>query len=169
MPQPVPEFDALGSLGPFSAAPSRDQTEMLLGASFSVGSQEIVRARFDGLTRTGIASSSSTLTLTYRDGARPGFTYVLAASLGTTGFMVGAHVVPLDPDPLFLATLGTDFPPFTMGFVGTLDADGIATATITDPVSALTGIPVFVAGATLDVSQPFNIGRVSNAETVLFQ
>lgn len=171
-PVPLAEFDAVGtSIGVYSFSPSASGNEVFLAANnpAAAGSQEIMTARFEGLTATGSASPISSLSLHYRDGARPGWTYVLAASLGNTGFAFGPFTIPIDPDFVFALTLATDIPPYTAGFSGILDAQGEATATVTDPSALLTGITLYFAGATADPLGPFPVAFVTNAVQVLLQ
>src|SRR5690606_10358869 len=45
-PTPVPEFDSIGSSGPYSIALTRDGNEAVLAGVASVGSQELFESRF---------------------------------------------------------------------------------------------------------------------------
>ncbi len=168
----LPEFDTVGpSLGVYGAAPSSDGLEMYVAAGYTTaqGSQEILSTRFNGLWHSGYAAITSSMSLNFRDGARPGAPYVLAASLGNTGFNVGSLFVPLDPDFVFTTTLATDIPPFTGGFLGTLGPDGTAFGFAGDPVGALSGLQLYVAGASLDPSTPSGVGLMSSAILIEFQ
>ena len=171
-PAEVTEFSGVGtSLGVYGISLSREGNEILLAAGFPIGSgaQEIMSARFDGLTHSGIASSTSAMRLHYRDTGGAGKVYGLACSFGNAGFAFGSHFIPLDRDVLFLRTRGTNVPPFTAGFRGVLDAHGEASGTIADPPGALTGRTIFVGGVTLDPAAPDGIRFVAHSFPLQFQ
>lgn len=172
----VTEFNAIGNpLGPYGMSVSRDGTEMIVDAataapsSTTAGVRKLQSSRFTGCTTTGIASSSSYLELRIRDGAGPVRPYVLVLSGGNTGFFVGPLFVPVDADPIFMMTLGVDVPPFTAGFAGFTDLDGIGMGTIVDPtLGTLAGITLFATGATIDPSTS-GISLIGNAVSFQFQ
>ncbi|MBN2489791.1 MAG: hypothetical protein JXQ29_02955 [Planctomycetes bacterium] len=76
--------------------------------------------------------------------------YAAAASLGTLqGIMVKGRRIPLDPDPLFFATL--QLPGIFSKFQGVLSASGMAGLTVnTPPLPGLAGIRLFLAAVTYD-------------------
>ena len=168
-------LNELAGVGPASGvagfAVSREGNEALLAAGFVVGAgaQEIMTARFDGLTADGIASTGSTMDLYYRDGAHPGAAYALALAAGNTGFPLGSRWVPLDPDPLFAATLGVSIPTLSGGFLGVLDAGGEAAATLTNPLPALAGVRIWAGGFTFDATAPFGVATIADPLAVELQ
>jgi len=87
--------------------------------------------------------------------------YVAAASLGTMpGIGIDHRVFPLNADSLFFMSLGT--PAVFQDFVGRLDGDGKATATINlPPFSFLIGLRFFVASFTVRPGAPSDIGTIS--------
>ncbi len=91
--------------------------------------------------------SSATLTASYPERAGEG--YFMAASLGTTGFFLpGGHFMPLDPDPLFYASL--NMPGIFDGFFGVISPSGHATMRFTVPnLNPLRGFRFHFAYATV--------------------
>jgi hypothetical protein len=164
-PTKVQEFSTTGTSGVFNASPSADGNELLLAAVFPAasGSQEIMSTRFDGLTHSGVATTTSAMNLHYRDSGSPNAVYALALAFGATGFPLGSRTIPLDADALFFATFATNIAGFSTGFVGTLDAQGEATGTVRNPVAVLTGVKVQAAGFTFAPGFPFGLKTISNA------
>ncbi|MBN2489789.1 MAG: hypothetical protein JXQ29_02945 [Planctomycetes bacterium] len=76
--------------------------------------------------------------------------YAAAAALGTLqGIMVGGRRIPLDPDPLFFATL--QLPGIFSGFQGVLNATGMASLTVNTPtLPGLAGVRFYLAAVTYD-------------------
>lgn len=166
------EFSGVGTLsGVFSFTRSLDGHEAILAAGFAVaaGSQELMSTTFEGLTQTGGAGIGQTMSLLYRDSANPGKFYVYGAALGTTGFPIGARTIPLDPDWLLSGTLGQSIPPFTTGWVGTLDAGGNAAGSLSNVLPFLTGFRFHVGALTFDPAAPFGVATISNTIAVEFQ
>lgn len=160
------ELTNVGStLGVYAITRMFTGNEAVLSANFgTAGAQELMSTRFDGLTHLGLPSAGNSLTLFYRDSLRPGHAYAMAAALGNTGFTVGSLQVPIDGDFLFVGTFARDFPPFTSGFFGMLDANGEAAATVTNTSSVLLGLPAMWACAvTFDPTAPLGVSTVSNA------
>lgn len=165
-PAVLTAFDTVGtSLGVYSISLTRDGNEMLLAAGFAAtaGGQELMETRFDGLTSDGAPSLSAPVRLHYRDSANAGRVYALALALGNTGFALGARTVPIDGDALFLATFAAGVPPFTTGFVGTLDAQGTGLATLQNPLPALAGVDLWAGAFTLAPAAPFGVQTIGNA------
>jgi hypothetical protein len=166
------EFDTVGTsqgVFGFTVGPSRNEAVLAAGFATAAGSQELMTTRFDGLTHVGIASLSTTMALNVRDSTRPGAIYLIGASLGNTGFSLGGRTIPLDPDFLLMGTLGISVPPWSTGFGGSLDAGGEAQGTLTDAGGALFGFSCYVGAFSLDNTQPFNLGMISNSFRVEFQ
>lgn len=171
-PQPRTEFDTVGtSLGVYSVSVTRDGQEMLLAAGFPAasGSQELLESHFDGLSSDGAPTLSSPVNLHVRDSANPGRVYALALALGNTGFPLGSRTVPIDGDAIFVATFGTGLPPFSAGFLGALDAQGTAVATLLNPLPVLSGIHLWACAFTLVPSAPLGVQTISNAVEVELQ
>jgi len=102
--------------------------------------------------------SSFQLRISFPDDA--GMPYLGAASLSIRpGLSVGSHWIPLNPDPLFVASLTT--PQVFSGFSGALSASGGATATFhIPPLEALRGTRVFFTFVSLEPGG--GIRKVSN-------
>lgn len=90
---------------------------------------------------------------------------VLASSSGTSPGIIlpGGLILPLNPDPTFVASINNANMPPLGNTIGTLDAFGRAVATITVPG----GLPPTVAGQTYDFAfatadAAGNVGMVSN-------
>jgi hypothetical protein len=162
------DFGAV-STGVFSITRSLDGHEAFLAANFTGVAQEILTSGFEGLTQSGAAGIGSIMNLHYRDSANPGKVYVYGAALGTTGFLLGTRLVPLDPDWLLIGTLGQNIPPYTAGWVGVLDAGGNALGTLTNVTPALTGFPFHVGALTFHPPAPFGVATISNTIAVVFQ
>lgn len=135
-----------------------------------LGSYEIYSSRFTGLLGLGVAGPMSTKTLRFSDPASPGMPYLAACALGSTpGIPIDTRIVPLNADPLLSVTIG-GLPPLMTGFVGVLDADGIAAGGITFPgLPHLVGFRFVVAGLVLDPVAPSGIRTITNAHEVLVQ
>ncbi len=157
--------------GIYSATFSLDGTEVLLAGGFPAanGSQEILTARFSGLTSLGAPSLIGSAALTLVDPTSAGLTYALALSGGTTGFPLGARQVPIDGDGLFLATFGTNIPLLSTGFLGVLDAAGRAQGQLTNPLAALIGLNVHAGGFVLSPAAPFGVKTITNSVALEFQ
>jgi hypothetical protein len=171
-PVALSEFDTVGtSIGVFSFTRSSNGNEAFLSAGFAAasGGQQILSTKFEGLTHSGIAGGSSAMTLWYRDTPSSGLVYVMGAALGNTGFALGTRQVPLDPDFLLVATLGTSVPPWTTGFAGVLNGSGQGSATVGNPGGMLTGLQVYVGAFTFDPAAPQGVRTVSNSFPLLFQ
>jgi hypothetical protein len=171
-PVALTEFDTVGtSIGVFSFTRSASGNEAFLSAGFAAaaGGQQILSTKFEGLTHSGTAGSSSAMTLWYRDTPSAGLVYVMGASLGNTGFALGTRQVPLDPDFLLIATFGTSVPPWTTGFAGVLSPVGEGSATVANPGGFLLGFQVYGGAFTLDATAPQGVRTISNSFPLLFQ
>lgn len=169
-PTVVSEFTNVGtSLGVYSVTVSRDRTEMFLAAGFSsaAGGQEILTTRFTGIGQDGLATPTSSLRITFRDAGAAGMAYAGTFALGDTGFLLGTRQVPLDPDSLFVAAFG-GVAGVTGGYLGVLDANGEALATVGTTIPALIGIRVFTGFFSLDATQPFGVRTISNSFALEF-
>jgi hypothetical protein len=164
-PQPVVEFRSteLNLAGTLSAEGNVYYFCRLFGTS---PAYEIYESRFEGLTQQGRATVSGAMRLHYRDSASAMRPHAGALSAGNAGFMLGSRQVPLNPDALLLATFAAGVPPLTTGFVGLLDPNGEATATLTTWMPALAGIKVHAGWFTLDVTAPFGIKTISNSTAI---
>jgi hypothetical protein len=138
---------------------------MFLAASFAAtaGSQEILVSRFDGLTTTGIASSTGAVDLRFRDSTSAGAPCAFALSGGNTGFALGARTIPLDLDGILLGSLGADIAGFSTGFLGVLDAQGEAVAQLGNPLPVFVGLHLFAGAFAFDAAAPFGVKTISNA------
>jgi hypothetical protein len=91
--------------------------------------------------------------------------YALAFSLTgfTPGIPLGERTIPLEPDPVFFASLSGALVPFLRENVGTLDQDGHAVATLDlSSVAAVSaGTRVWMAAATVDPAAPHGIRTIS--------
>jgi len=88
------------------------------------------------------------------------------AALGNVGFSLGTRAIPVSPD--FLA-VGT-FANATFGFVGATDPVGKAVVSILlPPLPAIVGLRIFTSTVTLDGTQPFGIGHISNEHSFVIQ
>lgn len=149
----------------FSLAPtlSFNGNEMYFSRLFTTGSYEHMYTRFEGLTAVGYASPSQTMTLAYRDSTAPFKTFVGALALGSTpGITLGTRTIPLNPDVLFLNSIG-GIPGVATGFAGLLDANGEAGGAITMPFPQLVGLHLFAGFLTIDLNAPFGVQTISNA------
>jgi hypothetical protein len=102
------------------------------------------------------------------DGGRP---YLGAAALsGERGVALGdGRRIPLDPDPLFLATVQNLLPAVFPGFTGVLDPAGRAQPGIAIPDEpALAGLQLFVAFCSLDLA-PAGVRSISNRLPILVE
>ena len=76
-------------------------------------------------------------------------------------------IIPLNPPFLFMQ-YGTAFPSLFTGFIGALDANGVAIATFNTSLhTALVGLSLSAAGVTIDTTSTTGIGRISNGVTLL--
>lgn len=167
-PMPLAEFDGVGtSTGVFSFSRSFTGHEAVLAANFGTnGAQELMTTRFEGLTVTNVPTSLAPAAIVYRDSANPNSLYAFGAAFGTTGFPLGTRTVPLDPDFLLSATLGVNFAGFSTGWIGGLDADGIGSGTLANPVPAFAGLVIHVGAFTFVPSAPFGVATISNPVAV---
>lgn len=94
----------------------------------------------------------------------PGDIYAIGCAFGAqTGQYVGSQFVPIDPDPLFFATLAPR-PSEFVGFDGVLDTTGSAIAQIVLPFEpSIAGFIVYFAVATFDPASFLPLTGVSNA------
>ncbi len=86
----------------------------------------------------------------------PNARYVAALSLGglRPGIATPAGTIPIVADALFLSTLGRDLPGFTSGFVGTVDAAGLASASVRIPAGVPTGTRFYFTAVAIDPTKP---------------
>jgi len=103
---------------------------------------------FDGVVIDSLTSAyprpGATVDLDLR--GFPGADYQAAASLGAGGFPLQYGRVPLDLDPLFIASATGALGPIFQGFAGRLDATGSAAIRVAIPPAAgLVGLTVHVA------------------------
>lgn len=100
--------------------------------------------------------------------AEPNAFYRIAASLGDTpGLKLGMRTIPLNVDPLFLATLSDALPTIFRRFSGYLNQRGEARAWIDVPSAAeLVGLKFWIAYVTLDANEPFGVKTISIATEV---
>jgi len=118
----------------------------------------------------GLLTPGSRATIRIKASGDPNRGYVLGASLGTTpGIGTARGTIPLNPDPLLLASLSGS--PMFHSFAGVLDASGRADAYIDIPGlrPGLVGARFFVAFVTLDPAQPAGIATISGAVPVFVQ
>lgn len=94
----------------------------------------------------------------------PGDIYAIGCAFGAqTGQYVGSQFVPIDPDPLFFATLAPR-PSAFVGFDGLLDATGSAIAQIVLPFEpSIAGLDLYFAASTFDPTSFLPLTGVSNA------
>jgi len=82
------------------------------------------------------------------------------------------RATPLNWDSLFQQTFGIGYPPFTMGWNGTLDGGGSAGVTIDLsplPPNAFANTYVHFQAAVLDPNAPTGVSRLTNLFSVVFQ
>lgn len=168
-PVAVPELSASGNfvLGPTLSA---DGHTIYLSENLGIsgGSYEIESSRFDGLTTSGIAGTTGTMSVHYVDTPHPSFVYLGVFSFGSSpGFALGSRQVPLNADALFLNSVG-GIAGLTTGYAGVLDATGAATATLGPVPAALVGVQLWTGFFTLDGGAPFGIGTISNSVELEF-
>jgi hypothetical protein len=90
----------------------------------------------------------------------PGQPYVLAFSMGNSGFVAAGYWIPLTPDSLFFDSLNA-------GIMGVLDGSGQGGLSFPIPNSpALHGLTFYAAGAVLNASTPPALGAVLPAAKV---
>jgi hypothetical protein len=116
------------------------------GSGIDVTACEIDRC--STLVGLGSTAPGGTYTLLLSLPERAGQAYLLASSLSLRpGVTVGGFGLPINVDPLFLASL--TMPAVFEGYAGTLDASGRAAARIRIPaITGLRGVRVFTAGIT---------------------
>jgi hypothetical protein len=86
--------------------------------------------------------------------------YYGLAALGAGTFPLGARALPLAPDALFSLSLSLAGP---LGLTGVTNASGLGTPQFNIPnLAALVGLRIFVSTFTLDGTQPFGVGHISN-------
>jgi hypothetical protein len=149
----------------FTLAPtlSYNGNEMYFSRLFTSGSYEHMYTKFEGLTAVGYATPTQSRSLAYRDSGAPFQVYVGALSLGTSpGIALGTRTIPLNPDVLFLNSIG-GIPGVATGFAGALDANGQAGGAITMPFPQLLGLHLFAGFLTIDLNAPFGVRTISNA------
>lgn len=102
------------------------------------------------LVPDGFFIVGTTTVVTVQAPADVGSSYIVAAAFDSNpGFSVGGVHIPLNPDPLFWATLMAN--PFTLGFQGSIPAGGSAPAqVILPPDPALIGVEFYLAAVLLD-------------------
>jgi hypothetical protein len=135
-----------------------------------LGSYDLYSARFTGLLGLGIAGPGSSQDLRFSDPASAGRFYFAASSGGSVpGIPIDTRVLPLNFDLLLQLTLG-GLPPLLNGYVGVLDADGIAAGRITFiGFPQLVGLRFVTAFLVLDPAAPSGIRTISNAHETLVQ
>lgn len=88
---------------------------------------------------------------------------VVAASMGRSGIPIAGQVIPLSPDPLFVATAQNLLPTLFRRYQQVLDANGRGTAQLAIPATnVLRGLTLHHAFVILDPSRPGGIGTISN-------
>ena len=168
-PVTLTEFSTVGTLqGVFGFTRSRIGNDAILAAGFSTtaGSQELMNTRFTGLTHFGIASGNTVMGLQWRDPSAPGLVYALGAAFGNTGFPIDTRTVPLDPDFLLQATLAQNHAPFSIGWIGVLDAGGEGGGALGNPIPALAGLQIWIGGFTFDATAPSGVRTIGNSFAV---
>lgn len=132
------------------------------------GSYDIHVSRFTGLVGDGIVGPTTVQALRFSDPTSPGRTYVAGAALGSSpGIPVDTRIVPLNADSLFFVTFG-GLPPLLNGYTGVLDADGVASGSISFAgLSVLQGLRFVNAFVVVDFTAPSRIKTISNAHEVL--
>lgn len=90
------------------------------------------------------------------DPSHQGLTFVMGCALSSAaGFAAGPFgsmpISPLDPDPLFFASL-TYGPPTFVGFAGPIPVGGATSSTLVLPPGTPSGVPIRIAAAVLDPS-----------------
>jgi len=111
------------------------------------GDLEVYGSR--NIVATGDPSPGSTLSLRFNEPNSPGALYIAAASLSTNpGIPTPAGIVDLTPDDLFM--LSQLAPSMFINFLGVLDANGSAIASVAVPaVPALKGFRFFISFVTI--------------------
>jgi hypothetical protein len=88
------------------------------------------------------------------------------AALGNTGFAIGSRRIPVDGDFMAVGTFGNA----GFGFAGATDAAGNAVMSIfIPPIPALVGFRLFTSAVTVDWTQPFGVGNISNEHAFVIQ
>jgi len=148
----------------------RDELFFSSNRAGGLGDYDIWSTRFIGLTSAGAAGPGKTQILSFSDPTSVGRVYLAAASLGSTpGIPIGTRTLPLNPDALFVLSVG-GLPPILNGYNRVIDANGAARGTIIFPNNpAITGIVFFNAFVVFDSAAPHGIKTISNAHQVLTQ
>jgi hypothetical protein len=123
-----------------------------------------LRAR---LEFAGLAPVGQTVALGLRSPSAAGRPYLAGLSFGyQPGIALGVRAVPLNADALFFLSIAPP-PGLLVGFSGTLDVNGSATAQIIVPNDAsLIGMTGYAAFAVGDVAEPLGIAGISNATKI---
>lgn len=88
------------------------------------------------------------------------------AALGNTGFTFGARAIPVSPDFMAVGTFGNA----GFGFAGATDTAGNAVMSIVIPaIPAIVGMRLFTSAVTVDWTQPFGVGHISNEHSFVIQ
>lgn len=96
----------------------------------------------------------------------PNAAWIGMLALGNQAWALGNRAVPVSPDFLAVATIAD--PGF--GMVGMTDANGDSTMTIPiPPMPFLVGWRVYACALTLDSTQPFGVGNISNEQGFVIQ
>lgn len=148
----------------------RDELFFSSNRAGGLGDYDIWSTRFIGLTSAGAAGPGKTQILSFSDPTSVGRVYLAAASLRSTpGIPIGTRTIPLNPDGLFVLSVG-GLPPILNGYSRVIDADGAGQGTITFPNNPATiGFVFFNAFVVFDSAAPQGIKTISNAHQVLTQ
>jgi hypothetical protein len=132
----------------------------------NVPSNQIIDVREPILTSTGPAPVGGSSTVTMSVPGDEGLPYLLALSFSNNvGTPVGNQTLPIDFDALTATTLNAANPIF-VGSLGTVDANGDASATLfVPPLPILSGFTVYAGGLTVDPAN-FPVARTVINESV---
>ncbi len=132
----------------------------------NVACNQIVDIREPIITSTGPAPVGGSSTVTMSVPGDEGLPYLLALSFSNNvGTPVGNQTLPIDFDALTATTLNPSNPIF-VGSIGTVDANGDASATLfVPPLPILSGLTVYAGGLTVDPAN-FPVARTVLNESV---
>jgi hypothetical protein len=152
--------------------PRRPITTVLLGtlvgmAGYSTSEMDnfkffdaVLTPQPSALPRIGTTYSLDLLT------PSPNAAWLGLAALGNTGFPIGSRAIPVDPDFLAIATFGNA----SFGLIGATDMAGNATMSLAIPaIPAIVGLRVYVSAITVDHTQPYGVGNISNEQAFVIQ
>ncbi|MBN2491978.1 MAG: hypothetical protein JXQ29_14115 [Planctomycetes bacterium] len=93
--------------------------------------------------------------------------YQLGSSLGRGPIPLGSRQIPLALDALLALAVGNQAPHIFVGYAGTLDTSGRASARIRIPqATALIGVTLHSAFVTIDSREPLGVKSISNPAAI---